>query len=190
MFSTFLILAAFVGAEPTPRHYHEINRDIDALLKQESQAPTLSERTLAICRITVLYRELVTDPRLPTSETLREYKARVWHRLTKIKAEIQAEIKREQARTGTKAKPAAGTESLATATPTASPTAGASGGAPQPDWGQDLVELIEATINPKHWDVNAGPGTIVYYRPLKALVVRATGETHRDVAALLQALRK
>ena len=53
------------------------------------------------------------------------------------------------------------------------------GGGPGPiDWGPDLVDLIERTINPAFWDVVGGPGSIVYYRPLQCLVVRATAEVH------------
>src|SRR5205823_9827969 len=55
---------------------------------------------------------------------------------------------------------------------------GFGGGAFPNDNGLALVELIERTINPAFWDVNGGPGTIVYYAPLQCLVVRATSEVH------------
>ena len=54
----------------------------------------------------------------------------------------------------------------------------AQGGAARGDYGQMLVELIRQTITPEFWDVNGGPGVIVYYRPGFALVVRATGDVH------------
>ena len=64
------------------------------------------------------------------------------------------------------------------------------GGAAGPaDWGPDLVDLIERTINPAFWDVAGGPGTIVYYRPLHCLVVRATAEVHGNVGRLIGDLR-
>jgi hypothetical protein len=64
------------------------------------------------------------------------------------------------------------------------------GGPLAADWGPDLVELIERTINPAFWDVAGGPGTIVYYRPLQCLVVRATSEVHGRVGGLVGDLRK
>jgi hypothetical protein len=59
-----------------------------------------------------------------------------------------------------------------------------------PDYGPALVELIQRTIAPGFWDVNGGPGTIVYYAPLRALVVRATGEIHGNLRGALGGLRR
>ncbi len=67
---------------------------------------------------------------------------------------------------------------------------GASGGAAVNDRGQELIELIQRTISPGSWDVAGGQGSMAYYRPLMALVVRATSEVHEDVGGLLQALRR
>src|SRR5207253_10728677 len=65
------------------------------------------------------------------------------------------------------------------------------GGAPvPPGYGPDLVALIERTINPAFWDVNGGPGTIVYYAPLQCLVVRATAEVHGNIGGLVGGLRR
>jgi hypothetical protein len=57
------------------------------------------------------------------------------------------------------------------------------------DYGPELVALIEQTINPAFWDVNGGPGSIVYYSPLHCIVVRATSDMHGNVGALLGGLR-
>lgn len=65
---------------------------------------------------------------------------------------------------------------------------GAFGGGRRDD-GEALVELIQRTIHPDFWDVNGGPGTIIYYAPLHALVVRATDEIHGDVGGLARGLR-
>jgi general secretion pathway protein D len=50
------------------------------------------------------------------------------------------------------------------------------------------VELIQRTIAPSTWDVNGGPGTIRYWRPGMALVIRQTSEVHDDVADFLKQL--
>jgi len=67
--------------------------------------------------------------------------------------------------------------------------AGAPGGQAVRDNGQQLVELIEATIAPEHWDVNGGPGTIFYYAPLRVLVVRASGTAHQRIGGVVGGLR-
>jgi hypothetical protein len=58
-----------------------------------------------------------------------------------------------------------------------------------PDYGQDLVELIEATIAPGSWDSQGGPGSIRYYSPLRVIVVRQTSEVHEQLGDLLPQLR-
>ena len=54
--------------------------------------------------------------------------------------------------------------------------------------GEALVDLIEKTISPESWDINGGPGSIVYYGNFRALVVRQSEEGHGDVGNLLKAL--
>jgi hypothetical protein len=58
------------------------------------------------------------------------------------------------------------------------------------DYGQDLVDLIHAVIQPDIWDVNGGPASVVYYRPLQVLVVRAPGEVHDQIGGALNGLRR
>ena len=57
------------------------------------------------------------------------------------------------------------------------------------DHGQELVDLIERTINPNFWDTNGGPGTIVYYAPLQCIVVRASGTIHERIGGAIGGLR-
>ena len=50
--------------------------------------------------------------------------------------------------------------------------AGARPGAPQSfDYGPELVDIIQTVISPKTWDINGGPGAVVYYAPLRVLVI-------------------
>jgi hypothetical protein len=56
--------------------------------------------------------------------------------------------------------------------------------------GQALVDLIQTTIAPDTWDIRGGPGTIVYFNPLRALVVRQTGDAHDALGDLLGGLRR
>lgn len=56
--------------------------------------------------------------------------------------------------------------------------------------GQALVDLIETTIAPDTWEIRGGPGTIVYFNPLRALVVRQTGDAHDALSDVLGGLRR
>ncbi len=58
-----------------------------------------------------------------------------------------------------------------------------------PDYGPELVDLIQRVISPDSWDIVGGPSTIVYYAPLRAIVVRGTLETHENLIQLLFDLR-
>jgi len=58
------------------------------------------------------------------------------------------------------------------------------------DYGPDLVDLIHAVIQPSTWDVNGGPGSVVYYRNFRVLVVTAPSDVHSEIGNLLGQLRK
>jgi hypothetical protein len=59
-----------------------------------------------------------------------------------------------------------------------------------PDAGEDLVALIQKAIAPAHWDINGGPGSIYYWRPRHALVIRASEEVHEQIGGVLGQLHK
>lgn len=65
---------------------------------------------------------------------------------------------------------------------------GAWGGGTINDYSDDLIRLIQTTIEPDFWDINGGPGTIYYYRPLHALVIRATSTVHEKIGGAVEAL--
>jgi len=58
------------------------------------------------------------------------------------------------------------------------------------DHGEALVELIQQTIAPSTWDVNGGPGSIYYWRPGRAIVVRQRGDVHDQIADVLRQMGK
>lgn len=190
----------------TPRRYNEINADIREVLRAEALADTTQERAPAIRKMTVLYRELLKDPRLEASGTLKKYKAKLWSRMTHIKTDLERQLEREakEAKRGKTDEDLLAvqiaTRSLADQMSLMNYTmggpsyvlqhsGGAFGGAARYDHGQELVDLIQRAIKPDFWDVHGGPGSIFYYRPLMALVVRATSEVHGNVGGLMRALR-
>ena len=191
-----------------PRPLYEINRQISELCRKDSFAQTDNERAAAAYEMTLVYREILADPRLATSPTLKEYRGRLWSRLTKIKKDAQAKIRREAkqqnkidlsdeqllADLGGTTQALADHYSLLGATlggPAGvfSQAGAAGGGVGPPDFGLDLVDLIQRTIQPDFWNVNGGPGAIFYYRPLHCLVIRATSEVHHQVGGVLGAVR-
>jgi hypothetical protein len=50
---------------------------------------------------------------------------------------------------------------------------------------QSLVEMIVTMIDPDSWDVRGGPGTVRYYAPKRAIVVRQSAEVHASLKASL-----
>ncbi|HEY2882598.1 MAG TPA: hypothetical protein VGJ15_09195 [Pirellulales bacterium] len=56
--------------------------------------------------------------------------------------------------------------------------------------GLELVDLIQRVIAPRTWDINGGPGSIVYYPNLRVLVVTAPSEVHSQLGDALGQLRK
>jgi len=195
-----------------PRAYHEISKDMRDLMKRESLAKTDEERATAIRALADLYLEVKRDPRLDDAPTLAQYKAKLWSRLTRIKKNLERQIARENDNSGrdqneidaqqAELQQAQGAgESLAAqmtlvsysmggpAKVFAESGGGAFGGGAIRDHGEELVELITHVIEPDFWDVNGGPGSIFYYAPLQALVVRATGEVHRKLGGGIGRLR-
>ncbi len=68
---------------------------------------------------------------------------------------------------------------------------GYAGGHLGPPWdhGQELVDLIQNTINPDFWRANGGNGVIHYFQPLRVLVIGASTQVHENTLDLLNQLR-
>jgi hypothetical protein len=212
MTAVILVCAAALGADSEPRGLHEFHQQISDLFKREVQAKDLPARAAVIRAMCDLHREIVSDERFATSDTLKEYRGRLWSRLTKIKTELKQQLARE-AKANKRPQDAAledtavlesaepqqlaAADSLAASLSLLDQTQGGpgymlgfGGGAVIEANGRELVDLIERTINPDFWDVVGGPGTIMYYAPLQCLVVRATSEVHGRVGGLVGDLRK
>ncbi len=153
------------------------------------------------------------DPRLPNSDTLEGYRAKLRSRLARIRKQLAAELKREAKgrstvtessetrlrlsvhRLAQLAPPHTGDRSGAEnsrgnrTVNSHRRSRGSRGGAARADFGPALVELIYRTISPEFWDVRGGPGSIVYYQPWHALVVRATPEIHERIGGIAEGLR-
>jgi hypothetical protein len=195
------------GAAASQPAFHEFQRELTGLFKEESQAKAPAARAAAVRAMCDLHQRLVRDSRYATSDVLKEYRARLWSRLTKIKSDIKQQLARDARGNKEALNDLAALESAEPAAVAAAESLGAAlslldqsqggpdqllhfGGGPLPaDFGPDLVALIERTINPNFWDVVGGPGSIVYYQPLQCLVVRATAEVHEKIGGLAGDLR-
>ena len=187
------------------RGFHGISKDIFNALRDEATAKTPKARLAAVHRMAELYGEISTDSRLESSDFLKQQRAQLWSRMTHVKDRAL----KQSARRRRSGRPASQEDQLASASALAGSmalvgrsmggpaalvagtrAAGAGGGgAVPPDHGEKLVELIQNTIAPEAWDVNGGPASIVYFAPLRVLVVRATSEAHHNVGGLVGDLR-
>jgi virulence-associated protein VapD len=213
MFHATLFCLATFAAEPAAatgelRPFHAIQSEISDLLKREAQAgKDIAKRAAVVRRMCDLHSELVADERYAESETLQEYRVRLWSRLRRVQTDLKQQLAKTSAKTGEKSvavnqeqgsdpEAVLAAESLAATLDLLDQSQGgpgyliAFGGRAGPaDHGAELVDLIERTINPAFWDTNGGPGSIYYYAPLRCLVVRATSEMHGRVGGVLGGLR-
>ena len=194
-----LLVAAETSAAPLePRPLAHIERDVSAALKQDATAKTPAERAAAIEALCELHAAIVRDERHQESRTLQTYRNKLWSRLTRIKRELRndAAAHGKPADAQAEAQMRMPAASLASALALADIAGGApsgllarGGGAQTASNAQALIELIERTIEPDFWDVNGGPGAIVYYAPLQCLVIRATSEVHGKIGGVVGGIR-
>ena len=184
-----MLLSPAIGVAAT-RPFHEIEKDVATALRFESTATIPMQREVAVLRLTELYREIMTDRRLLTSPTLNNYRIKVRARLLKILKSMEYAVRRK-----TTNKYSEQTSSLLnilqqhlqrSSTAMGGANRMLQGNAAQgvQDYGPALVNLIKTTISPEFWDINGGPGVIVYYPPLRLLVIRATSEIHYQIGGL------
>lgn len=122
--------------------------------------------------MTKLYHQLATTELLPHKERT-QYRERLKSRLEQMRDKLLREQlansktrKREQfRRTGVVTK-----QALA---------------GPEEDRAAELIALIQTTIEPDHWDINGGQGSIRYFPGLHLLVVRASQDVHYQIGGAI-----
>ena len=201
-----------------PRRVHDIGVEMRRLLRAQARARSDLESSRSVEQMCTLFQEVVRHPRWESSDRLLAYKAQLSARLRKVSLGLQRQLSRRQreafrrtyepeilaatdrfaeelqwmaATLGGPAQLVAYAQGLSgTSSAFGQRPVGAAGGRATADEGQQLVELIQRTIMPEFWDRNGGAGTIVYYAPLHALVVRATREVHQRLDGLFQGARR
>ena len=76
------------AAAPSQVPFHEYQQQVSDLLKRESQGKTDRVRAVAVAEMCRLHGEIVHDARYSDSDVLKEYRSRLWSRLTKVKGEL------------------------------------------------------------------------------------------------------
>ena len=194
------ILISFPGYgqsanQTAQKSFNQYNTEISKWMVAEATAATSADHELAVIQLVRLYRELLSDPRIRLSPTLNQYRVKVRARLMKVLRELEIRLTRQLApanrttsgklQSALERHLAASSYSTGGARNFLTPRAGAN----VPDYGPHLVALIQRTIAPEFWNVNGGPGVIVYYPPLRLLVVRATSQVHGQIRGLNKKIR-
>lgn len=173
-----------------------IRNDFRDSMRNEAKTRGTKAHKSAIGRLIRLHREMVAHSTFENGFALKESRTLLQSRLVRIERDLRKahDYPRKPARVA--AKPP-----LAQFMPGGNQGNANQGGANQqggglgangqlPDIGPELADLIQTVIDPKFWDVNGGPGSIVYFQPLRALVVTATAEVHANLAGVFNQMRK
>ena len=202
------ILAAQPQNQPQPEHDANLPRrtlsaiqlDVRAALRAEASTRRQGQNTQEVLRLIELYREMAAHPKRDQSPFLARLGVQVRSRLRKVRDHIERQNARAQ-RDADKNEAqhelaAPKTHVLAQqvappggAAPGAQPAGPLAGAGPTFDYGPDLVDLIQRTISPATWDINGGNSSIVYFSPLRVIVVTAPGTVHGQVGDVLGQLR-
>jgi hypothetical protein len=186
----------------SPRKGAELRQSVRAALRDWAK-PSDAQVDAAAREFLVLYQELQADDQL--SRPQRQYflgkvRLRLMHLRDQITLRIAREKRLAEARqrdaenapdekAGSMARDSGAASDDGLAMGPSGPAFG--GGAFQtPDHGQELVDLIQTVIRPETWDVNGGQGTIYYWYPGRALVIRQTDEVHEQIGGVLGQLRR
>jgi len=140
-----LVVGAPAADSPAPKTIVQWRRDVQEALILQAHAKTPAERSDAIRTLGRLHDEVRHDARLPSRERLK-LRVKLASRLRKI----QTQLKRDSS----------STRSTSVSTRNQINEQGkAGGGAVGPgDHGQELVDLIQATVAPESWVENGGVG--------------------------------
>ena len=200
--------ASYITLPAKERSITEIRQDLRQTMRVEAQfdrvQPGADEHVRSIVRLLSLHCEMVRHSSFAEGFALRQSRSLLQSRLTRIAARINKRANEQPPQTVGSTVIVSVFERIPILAQQIQggnggqfAGAGGAGGAQAPagglgqipDYGPDLVDLIQRVVNPDSWDVTGGPGTIVYYAPLHAIVVRGTAETHENVAQLLFDLR-
>jgi hypothetical protein len=184
------------------RSLSAIQLDVREALRAEALSRRRGPNAAEVIRLVDLYRELAAHPKRDDSALVKELGWKLRSRLERVRDRIEEQSRRRDRREKQKdvvptlVTPEADVLTQQMAVPGgaaagqgAQPAAAQPGGAPTIDYGPELVDLIQWTISPATWDINGGNGSVVYFAPLRVIVVSAPGTVHDQVGGVLGQLR-
>src|SRR5690606_21069799 len=175
-----LVLATEPKVPKEPATLGELRQQVAEALRDEARSARKGENPREVIALAQVWLTLASDERRDESPLIQKLGLRVRTRLVGVKRKVE---------------PIARPKSTLLAQQLAPGGGGPAGGGPQAavaqgvDYGPELADLIERVISPEVWDINGGPGTVAYYAPGRALVVRAPAEVHHQVGQLVEDLR-
>jgi hypothetical protein len=187
--------ASVVSPAASPRVGSELREAVREALRRWAK-PSDQEAEKAAREFLSLYEELRQDRQLASSQ--REYlETKVRGRLEQLSDQISLQIalqkrKAQKANSvklpGDRAEPLGQQMGMMGQSPFGQ--GGLGGAARADDEGQALVDLIQKTICPTSWDINGGPGSIYYWYPGRAMVIRQTDDVHDQIGGVLEQMRR
>ena len=183
------------GQVPEQKSINDYDQEVSQWMIAEATAKTTVHHELAVVELARLYGELSSDSRIRLSPTLNQFRVKVRARLIRVLRQLEIRISRnlmppdrttsDRLQSTLERHLEATSRSAGGAREFLAPRAGAN----LPDYGPHLVALIQRTIAPEHWRLHGGPGVIVYYPPLRLLVVRASSQVHSQIRDLNNKIR-
>lgn len=194
----------------------EMRKDMKAFIKRSKSRDEV-EKNAAIVDLCVLHRQVVSDSRFEENPSLVNLRAQIANRLKKCQQDIELALLRAQRDADKKAKASNDNVAdsmlldaememnldyeLAEELSQQLHVAGQLIGGPSqvfsyangnfgPGNAQDLIRLIETTIDPGSWRTNGGNGRMFFYQPACALVVSASMMTQDRMYDLLRQMRQ
>lgn len=191
------------------RSVTEIRKSTRAVLREEALATDGTPSHLqAVGDLIHLHTEAVAHSTFQEGFALRETRTQIQGRLVRVERDIRQKFDAPRKPISVAAKPPLAQfgnnpRNLGQFGGGAGPLGGGQfgGGAGQfgggqpgiagqlPDFGPDLADLIQRVIDPTTWDVNGGPGSIIYFPPVRALIISAPSEVHHNLADVLGQMR-
>lgn len=195
----------------------DIHKDLKAFMKR-SKSDDSTEKCAAVYDLCALHREIVMDARFRQNHVLQSYRSIARDRLKRCLRDYEIAESRAQRKAKKRNRKGADDQNdilmmdreleklgpdyviAETLSEHLHAIGQVTGGPSQvftyangnfgPGSAQDLIRLIETTIDPDSWEVNGGNGRMFFYRPACALVVSASADVQDRMGDLLRNLRR